>query len=158
MANYDYIHPAIQELYPGANPTSDYIWATGDDGNPYMAYWDAAKLGELYMAEVDAKCDELAAKGPYVAEIGRRQFFQGFAQRSLITEQEARDAMAIGKIPTTMQTLVDSLPQDEQFAAEMAIIGNIVFHQDHPLTQQLAVAYGWTPDQLQEFWYFASTL
>jgi hypothetical protein len=93
-----------------------------------------------------------------VSEISRRQFYQGMAVQGEITEQEALDAVAVGEIPATMQTMVDGLPADQQFPAVMLLTGAALFQIDHPLTQQMAVAYGWTPVQLQDFWNFAATL
>lgn len=90
--------------------------------------------------------------------ISDRQFFQKLAMLGLITEAEALAAVKTGDVPTELQGLIDALPADQRFAAEMLLSGAVSFSRSHPLTLFFGQAMGWSSDQLDELWIDASKL
>lgn len=95
---------------------------------------------------------------PVPAVISDRQFYQQLAVVGLITRDEALAAVKVGTVPKTLQTLVDGLPVDQQFAAEMHVAGGIEFRRNHPLTNALAGGMGWTSGQVDQLWRDAAAL
>jgi hypothetical protein len=156
MADYSLIHAAIKALYPQADPAIDYVWSTGDDGVPVMAYWNTERLGELLMVEIDAKTDELAAN-PRIETATREQFYQTLADREFIDQADVEPAIQ-GTIPVPLQQLIDQLPAGEQEPAETALINNSTFHIDEDVIRHLMVVYGLTDAQLEELFRYANTL
>lgn len=90
--------------------------------------------------------------------VSDRQFFQALALAKVITTAEALDAVKTGEIPAALQTVVDSLPANQKFAAEMLISGATTFQRSHPLTEMLRAGMGWTAEQLDELWSSAAAL
>jgi hypothetical protein len=90
--------------------------------------------------------------------ISDRQFFQQLAVLGLITEIEALAAVRTGAIPATLQGLVDALPAEQKFSAEMLLSGAIEFHRMHPLTLMFGQALVWTAEELDALWTDASKL
>ncbi|HLQ94210.1 MAG TPA: hypothetical protein VK148_29670 [Xanthobacteraceae bacterium] len=90
--------------------------------------------------------------------ISDRQFYQQLAVLGLISQDDALAAVKIGAVPATLKKLIDALPTDQQFAAEMHVAGAVEFRRDHPLTAALAVGMGWTSDQVDQLWIAAAQL
>lgn len=91
--------------------------------------------------------------GPISDEISRRQFFQYLAVLGIITRQEALAALQNGVIPAPLQAIVDQLPtENDQFDAQMFIIGAQNFNRLHWLTDKVRLAMQWTLDQRDDFW------
>ena len=90
--------------------------------------------------------------------ISDRQFFQQLAALGLISQAEALAAVKTGAIPPDMETLVAQLPAEQQFAAQMLISGATQFDRNHPLTDAIRIAFGWTEEQTDDFWRDASAL
>lgn len=95
---------------------------------------------------------------PVPDEISRRQFFQQMAVASLISQAEAIAAVRDGEIPAALMTFVDSLPTEEQFAAEMLIIGATTFHRSHPLVEAFGALQGLSSAQVDDLWRAAAAL
>ena len=86
-------------------------------------------------------------------EISRRQFFQYLAVLGIIIRQEALAALQSGAIPAPLQAIIDELPtEDDQFEAQMFIIGAQNFDRLHPLSDTVRLALGWTVEQKDDFW------
>jgi hypothetical protein len=161
MANLDNIHQAIQNLYPGAVPNHDYLWVMGDDDVPYMAYWNDAKLGPLDMNAIEAESiaiSEGRGGARNINTITRRQFFQGLAVTGEITEAQAVEALATGKMPDQIEVIIDTLPTDQKFPARMLLLGANEMQLTNPLTQTFAAAKGWDEAETKAFFDLAALL
>ncbi|WAJ27528.1 hypothetical protein [Antarcticirhabdus aurantiaca] len=92
--------------------------------------------------------------------ISDRQFFQALALApySIITPQEALDAVKTGEIPQVMQAVIDQLPADRQFAATMLIAGGTEFVRDNDLVSVFGASQGMNAGQIDDFWRFAQGL
>lgn len=111
--------------------------------------------------------DWLAAGGvpdPYVpppepvpAEISDRQFFQQLAVAGIITEEQALAANA-AVIPPPLLAIIGQMPSGDQFAAKMLVSGATVFQHNHPMTEAIGAAYGWTAAQIDDFFRAAALL
>jgi hypothetical protein len=84
--------------------------------------------------------------------ISDRQLAQGLAHAGHITEEEAEDWVGPGTVPAAVLALTDKLPEDKRFAARMRLKGAVSYERSDPLTDVLAAAYGWTPEQADSFW------
>ncbi len=90
--------------------------------------------------------------------ISDRQFFQQLAVMGKITSDEALAYVSTGAIPTSMMTLINQLPPQEQFPAKMLIIGETTFDRYNPLVMELGQMYGMTPDDIDALWAAAARL
>lgn len=95
---------------------------------------------------------------PIPKTISRRQFFQQLANLGCITRDEAKAALQSGVIPAALLTLISKLPEEEQFDAEMLIIGAATFARQHPLCDKMRVLFDWSSDQADSFWRSAAKL
>ena len=95
---------------------------------------------------------------PVPSEISDRQFFQELANRELITEAEAEDAVASGVIPASLLALVEGLPAGQQFSARMFLKGATRFERGHPMTKAIGFAYGMTSEEIDDLWRSAFAL
>lgn len=93
-----------------------------------------------------------------VADISRRQFFQGLYKRELITKPEALAAISTGAIPAVMQSLIDQLPEETRDDAEFLIAGATMFERRNPVAEFIRMLFGWSVEQADDFWRFAATL
>lgn len=92
--------------------------------------------------------------------ISDRQFFQALAKSPylLISETEALAAVKTGEIPAAMQVILDQVPPESKFDAEMLLSGATEFKRSNPLVATFAAALGWTDTQTDQFWIFAHSL
>jgi hypothetical protein len=89
---------------------------------------------------------------PPLLPISDRQFFQQAALAGIITQAEALAAVQTGAIPAALQTIVDAIADPQQkFAAQMILSGATTFERNHPLTQSIGSALGWTEDEIDQF-------
>lgn len=95
---------------------------------------------------------------PVPQTISDRQFFQQLAVAGVITQAEALAAVKTGDIPAALDSIVQSLPPEDAFNAEMLLSGATIFDRSHPMTAALAVAMGWTTEQLDALWTAAAAL
>lgn len=91
-------------------------------------------------------------------EISDRQFFQQLAIAGSITPQEALDAVKTGVIPAAISAVVDMLPDDQKFAAQMLLSGATVFKRSHPMTTALGAGLGLSSAQIDAIWIAAAKL
>lgn len=94
---------------------------------------------------------------PVPAVISDRQFFQKLALMGIIPEADALASNA-AVIPGALMTLINQLPAEDQFAAKMLVSGATEFRRDHPLTATIGAAFGWTSEQIDNFFREAVTL
>ena len=95
---------------------------------------------------------------PLIDPISDRQFFEQLAVQSVITQTEALAAVRTGTLPAALQALINGLPADQQFGAQMILSGATQFYRHHPMTVAFAAAYGWTDNQVDTFWRAAGAL
>ncbi len=147
-----------------ANPEGTLVTYVGEDG---ARWWVAYPFATD--SEISRKAAALVAAGGSISQyqappasvpetISDRQFFQALAMAGTITTAEALAAVKTGDIPAALQSFVDTLPSDQQFAAEMLISGATTFSKSHPMTAILRAGMGWTSDQLDSLWLTASAL
>lgn len=96
---------------------------------------------------------------PPIPDISDRQFFQQAAVLNIITQEEALAAVKTGTIPTSLQAIVDAIPDAEQkFAVNMILSGATTFQRNHPLTNSIGTAMGLTEEEIDEFFRHAGLL
>jgi hypothetical protein len=97
---------------------------------------------------------------PVPETVSDRQFFQALAMPpyELITREEALAAVKTGEIPAAMVTLINALPDESRFGAEMLLSGATEFKRAHPLTAALGLAFGWDNAKIDQFWRDAAKL
>lgn len=119
---------------------------------------DTAEVGDTY---TNGEFHKPSPPEPVVVVppvISDRQFFQQLAVTGLITEAEALAAVKTGDIPAALMNLVQALPADQQFAAEMLLSGAVSFVRTHNLTVFFGLMMGWTSQELDSLWIEASKL
>lgn len=91
--------------------------------------------------------------------ISDRQFFQQAAILGIISQPEALAAVQTGTIPPVLQSIVDGIQDPtEKFAATMLLAGATVFERNHPFTNAVGAALGWSNEQIDQFFIAASNL
>lgn len=89
--------------------------------------------------------------------ISDRQFFQQLAIMGIISEEEALRANA-AVIPAALEALISQLPEAIQFDARMKVSGATQFLRNSDLTNAIGVAFGFTPQQIDQFFIDAGNL
>lgn len=114
--------------------------------------------GEIVDVDEEIEVTEEPVQAPTV--ISDRQFFQQLAVQGIISKEEALAAVKTGVIPGPLQALVDTLPEDQQFAAEMLISGATLFHRTNALVPAIGAALVPPMDAagIDDFWCAASKL
>jgi hypothetical protein len=95
---------------------------------------------------------------PVPATISDRQFFQQLAADGIITRAEALAAVKTGEIPAALAGIIDALPDDQKFDAEMLLSGATTFERAHPLSVAIGEARGMTPEEVDDFFRRAAAL
>lgn len=95
---------------------------------------------------------------PVPVKISDRQFFQQLAIMGAITEEEAIDAVRVGGIPPTLAILMNKLSESEIFTAKMLICGATEFNRNHPLTEWMGAAMGYSKRQIDDLFRAAAAL
>jgi hypothetical protein len=90
--------------------------------------------------------------------ISDRQFAHGLWKRGIITVEEAKAFVMVGQMPVALAALVATLPADVRDDAEILISGATVFARNHPFTEILASAFGWSSADTDDFWRYAASL
>ncbi|MBB4396677.1 hypothetical protein [Bradyrhizobium sp. ERR14] len=105
---------------------------------------------EAWIAEGDTPDPYVAPPASAQQSISDRQFFQQLAVQGIITQDRALASNA-AVIPPPLLAIIDSMPTDQQFAAKMLISGATVFERSHPMTIAIGTAYGWSSEQIDQF-------
>ncbi|MCW2243566.1 hypothetical protein [Azospirillum canadense] len=95
---------------------------------------------------------------PVPASISDRQFFQQLAVDGIVTQAEALAAVKTGDIPAALAGILDALPDDQRFAAEMLLSGATSFERAHPLSIAIGVARGMSDAEVDGFFRAAAAL
>ncbi len=112
---------------------------------------------QIWLSEGNEPEPVLVPPTPVPQSISDRQFFQQLSIFGIISEDEAL-ASNRGIIPAPMLAIIDQMPADQQFSAKMIISGATVYNRNDPLTIGIGTAYGWTSEQIDDFFRAASAL
>lgn len=94
-------------------------------------------------------------------EISDRQFIHGLWRSGTegITYDQARAFVKTGEVPPQLQALIDAIPNEESRKdAQLLVEGSTTFNRTHPFTSAIAQGYGWTQEQVDDFWRFCAGL
>ena len=91
-------------------------------------------------------------------DIGLRQFYQGMSDNGYISESEAKQIMKNGKLPSSIEDYIGTLPTDEQFAADMFFSSSALLVRTDPRISGFATHMAWTEEQLKDLWVYGATL
>lgn len=94
---------------------------------------------------------------PVPQSISDRQFFQQLAISGIITKDDALASNA-AVIPLPLLAIISQMPEEQQFNAKMIISGATIYNRMDPLTLSIGAAYGWTSEQIDDFFRAASLL
>lgn len=141
------IYQIEAEGFPVAEPL---VWVDVPADTTTDDTWDGAAV---------VKYQPPAPLPPAVPElISDRQFFQALALAGAITREEAIAAVKTGSIPAALQAVLDTLPEDQRFGAEMLISGATIFERSHPMVPLLGAALGKSAADLDALWTAAAAL
>lgn len=141
-------------------PNGTFIIAHPGSGLPYHVTADDPLWAEYRQEALTAPLEPEAppAPTPPPGSISDRQFFQMLAVLGLIEQGEALAAVKTGDMPMPLQVLLENVPMQDRFAAEMLLSGATSFDRSHPLVPMLGFAFGWSASQLDDFWREAAKL
>jgi hypothetical protein len=94
---------------------------------------------------------------PVPTVISDWQFYMQLSIMGIISPAEAKAANS-AVIPEPLMELVAALPEEQKFPAEMLLGGATTFRRDHPLTEAIRRAYGWSSTQVDDFFRAAAAL
>lgn len=139
------------------------IKAITDEGFPAFIPNAESDIGiwKEFLADggvIDHDYVEPVEVGPVPATISDRQFAQQLAKLGLITNEEALAWVKAGVVPAAFDAFVQSLPEAQQFDAEMLLSGATQFDRYHQLTETFGAARGMTPEQIDDVWRAAAAL
>jgi len=90
--------------------------------------------------------------------VTRRQYYmQGVAQ-GWFTQAQALALIQLGTLPPSVVSFVNSLPANQQFAANMYLVGEQIYYRNNPLLISMTAAGGITSAQMDAFFKAASLL
>lgn len=96
---------------------------------------------------------------PVPRAISDRQFFHVLAKLGAITQDEALAAVKTGEIPSAINTIVESINNDDdKFDAKMLLSGAVEFRRSHPIVEQFGAALGYSADAIDELFRAAAQL
>ena len=95
----------------------------------------------VFAQEDDVQPQGLFMSLPLVISV--RQFLMGMAIDDIITQEEAIAAASTGAVPSFIQTMIDALPEDQAFAAEMSWRAMYQTERYNPILIQLAGSLGY---------------
>jgi len=124
------------------------------DGQVWVASNDENGIGDLYNSETgEFTRPEPPAPIIVVPEtLSYRQFFQQLAVMSIITENEAVQAVSVRALPQVFESFIASLPSDQQFNARMLLTGSNEFNRSHPLTATFGEMLNYDSEAIDSIW------
>jgi hypothetical protein len=91
--------------------------------------------------------------------ISGRQFYIQLFKQSVITNTEARAAINSGTVPAAFMAIVQTMPADQQFEAELNLAGTAVQDRTGTLIKNtIAPGMGWSNQYLLDLWVAAAKL
>ena len=146
----------IRSAHYANNENTAAVIITDEAGAVLVSEVDTPELWEQMLQETQPAAFVAPKEVPAV--ISDRQFFEELANRKIITEQEAMDAVAIGSIPNVMLTLVNGMPVASRFKAKMLLAGATEFRRNHPLVEVFALSQGMATQDVDDFFIAAAKL
>jgi len=131
---------------------------------PALIEAGAVKTAAALAAEREAAASPVQGVTLPLPDISDRQFFQALATEPYaavtgVTMAEAKAAVKVGQLPAALQSVVDAIADgEERDRADMLLSGATVFQRAHPEVARFAAAMGWSDEEVNAFWRFASTL
>lgn len=134
---------------PGLVKTFEEVRPDLADGEVYTGFTD-----EIMVTKVKRTWSKAVPPVPVPDVISDRQFFQALAEDpfKIITQEEALAAVKTGDLPASMVTMIEALPDAAKFSAEMILSGATEFRRSHPLVEAFGAAFGWKPEDIDNFW------
>lgn len=85
------------------------------------------------------------------APISDRQFAQELRNRGIITQDEALAFVGNGTVPAALAAVIAALPSEMHDDVMLSVVGAVTYYRDNPFTVAIGAAFGWTPEQIDEF-------
>jgi len=139
---------ALNQRGVGTTAGGAMPWAYGDQA--------IAALPELLRRQADRQPPPPIITPPMI--LSHRQFYEVCALKGIITKAEALEAVRHGTMPAKIGAFLDQLPADQRFHAEMLLVGASTFERDHPMTDAIGHALGYTDEQMDDLWKLGMTL
>jgi hypothetical protein len=86
------------------------------------------------------------------------QFARGLWKRDVITFDEAAAFVKTGTLPQKLADIVTQFPEDQRDDVTLLLVGSTEFRLANPLVKDIATRFGWSEEQLIDFWNFAGSL
>lgn len=140
------VYSSARSAFVGVGDKAYKIWLTQGNAPTRIASMDELK-------------EVLVAAGVFNVPqtISDWQFYMQLSIMGIISPAEAKAANS-AVIPEPLMELVAALPEDQKFPAEMLLGGATTFRRDHPLTEAIRRAYGWSSTQVDDFFRAAAAL
>ncbi|PAY07193.1 hypothetical protein CK489_15445 [Bradyrhizobium sp. UFLA03-84] len=148
---------AVQSLCPGLMPRIDFE-VTNDGTGPMISKWNRPDVAQPTPAQIEAVDTDAIKAALQIPDISLRQFYQQLAVQGVITQDDALSAVRTGALPSALQTIVNGLPQAQQFPATMMLSGASTFQRSNSMTAAIGAAYGWTSEQIDAFFVAAAQI
>jgi hypothetical protein len=113
---------------------------------------------QAWLAAGNAPTPAPAVAPPIPALVTRRQFFQAAVQQGLIAQSDALALFSTGVVPANLARVIATLPTADQFAAELAVLGDQNFSRADPMVAEIGAAMGQTPAQIDALFVLAASL
>lgn len=130
------------------------------DGTVYYGSADLESLdviSDFNPVEIDKELFDRHAIS--IPSITARQFYMQAEKEGLLTKQEVSDALTHRMIPTSIQSVLDTITDsDQKFAAEMKVVAAVSFDRKNPLSEMIGIAFNKTTYQIDQFFRDAATL
>jgi hypothetical protein len=140
------------------SPGSALVRISETAGAFAVDFWNVPGVTQPTPEQLLAAWEEPEAKA-VPAVVSRRQLFQAAAQEAIITDAEALAFLASGTMPDNLSTAINALPPTQQFAAQMAILGDQNFYRADPLVvAAFGAAMGQTSVQIDALFILAGSL
>lgn len=95
---------------------------------------------------------------PVPPSVTRRQYYMQAVVVGWFTQAQALALIQLGTLPPSVVTFVNTLPANQQFAANMYLIGAATYERNNPLLISLTTAGGITPAFMDSFFIAAALL
>lgn len=146
---------AVQDVDP---PVFDHATQNLSEGEPEFVDGGWRRTWIVTSATAEEIEARAMARRALIPQISDRQFFQQLAIMGHITEAEALDAVGPGILPTSMLSLIEMLPIEQQFSTKIILTGATSFERNHPLTPVLGGMFGMDDLALDGLWQAARLL
>lgn len=95
---------------------------------------------------------------PPIPSISDRQFIHELRERGVVTQAQALAFVGQGILPPPLAVIIAAIPDASQREdAELLVTGAVTFERLHTMTDVIGAAFGWTAEQIDEFFREAAT-